>query len=167
MSKNTKRFLASFAIAALSSSSIPMVHAAAAGTAKGTLTLQGEKKSASIELTHAYLFVAPDKFDEKKTTRTIVFTTEDERAALEACADTSCAILSTKDGLTVELAEAPMANWWAHIAPTQASGTAAGALRLEVDTPDRLSGMFQTGGAGSPVEAAITFDAPLVKTFKK
>ena len=142
--------------------------AADAGSAKGTLTLPGESKPASIALTHAYFFVAPDTFDEKKTSRTIVFTTADERATLEACENTSCAILSSKDGMTVEIADASQANWWAHIAPIQVSGTAVGqALTLSVDKPDRLSGTFKIGDAGSSVSTAITFDAPLVKTFTK
>ena len=166
MPKNTNRFLVSFAIAALSSP-MTLSHAADAGSAKGTLTLAGENKPASVELTHAYFFIAPDKFDEKKSARTLVFTTADERATLEACSDTSCAILSTKDGLTVELAEEPMANWWAHIAPMQYSGTAVNALKLSVDKPDRLSGTFKMGESGTGAMTAVTFDAPLVKIFTK
>ena len=168
MSQTTRRLLAASAIALLFSSAAPLLLAADAGSAKGTLTMKGEEKSQSIELTHAYFFIAPDTFDEKKITRTIVFTTADERSTLDACKNTSCAILSDKDGMTVEVADASMANWWTHVGSHQMSGTAVGhALTLSVDKPDRLAGTFTVGEAGSSMVTSVTFDAPLVKTFTK
>lgn len=158
-----------FAIAlgiSLPSLAIHSTFAASGDSAKGTLTVETQDKPASVELAHAYLISGPDSFDEKKMTRRIVFTKSDERATIEACEHVSCATLSSSDGMTIDLPEGSAPNWWAHVHPVQYSGTEdADALKLSVDTPERLAGSFKI--STSAVSASIVFDAPLVKSFPK
>ena len=138
--------------------------AAGGDSAKGTLTVETEKGTASVELTHAYLVSGPDTFDPKKTTRRVVFTKTDERATIEACSDVSCATLSSSDGMTVELGDDSAANWWAHVHPVQYSGMSEpGDLKLSADTAERVAGTFKIGTSG--VKTSVVFDAPMVKTF--
>jgi hypothetical protein len=140
------------------------VPAAGSDSAKGTLTVEKEKGTASVELAHAYLVSGPDTFDPKKVTRRIVFTKTDERATIEACNDVSCATLSSSDGMTVELGDDSAANWWAHVSPMQYSGMSEpGELKLSADTAERVAGTFKIGTSG--VKTSVVFDAPLVKTF--
>jgi len=140
------------------------VLAAGSDSAKGTLTVEKEKGTASVELAHAYLVSGPDTFDPKKVTRRIVFTKTDEREAIEACNDVSCATLSSSDGMTVELGDDSAANWWAHVHPMQYSGMSQnGDLKLSADTTERVAGSFKIYTSG--VKTTVEFDAPLVKTF--
>jgi hypothetical protein len=140
--------------------------AAAGDSAKGTLTVETEKGTASVELMHAYLVSGPDTFDPKKTTRRIVLTKTDERATIEACSDVSCATLSSSDGMTVELGDDSAASWWAHVHPMQYSGMSQeGDLKLSADSDKRIAGTFKIGTSG--VKTSVEFDAPLVKTFPK
>ena len=133
---------------------------------KGSLSVEGPDKSLSVTLTHAYYITGIDRFDETKTVRSIVFTTDDQRAAIDECEDLSCAMLSSSDGLKIDLDESGMINWWAHISPVQYSSMASGdALVLRVDKPDRLAGTFKLGS--SSTTTAIEFDASLVKDFSK
>jgi len=139
--------------------------ATAADSARGTLTVETESKPASVELAHAYLVSGPDTFDAKKITRRIVFTKSDERAAIAACSDVSCATLSSSDGMTIDLGEQSMASWWAHVHPMQYSGMSPSALKLSADSAERVAGTFQLDSGGA--KASIVFDAPLVKAFAK
>ena len=136
------------------------------GTAKGTLTLQGSDGSSSVTFAHAYYVTAPDSFDKTKPERRLVFTAEDQAAAIAACDTYRCAQLPMIDGLTFYLADQGMANWWAHVGQTQMSGVAlSSALKLRVDTPDHLAGTFKIGGGGASATATIEFDAKLTKAF--
>ena len=140
------------------------VPAAGSDSANGTLTVEKEKGTASVELAHAYLVSGPDTFDPKRVTRRVVFTKTDERATIEACNDVSCATLSSSDGMTVELGDGSAANWWAHVSPMQYSGMSEpGELKLSADTAERVAGTFRIGTSG--VKTSVVFDAPLVKTF--
>ena len=140
------------------------VLAAGSDSAKGTLTVEKEKGTASVELMHAYLVSGPDTFDPKKTTRRIVFTKTDERATIEACSDVSCATLSSSDGMTIELGNGSEANWWAHVHPMQYSGMSEpGELKLSADTAERVAGTFKINTSG--VKTSVVFDAPMVKAF--
>ncbi|MGA9422204.1 MAG: hypothetical protein WBW61_07560 [Rhodanobacteraceae bacterium] len=134
--------------------------------AKGNLSVEGPDDPLSVTLTHAYYVTGPDRFDETKTVRSIVFTKDDQRAAIGACADMRCAMLSATDGLQIDFAEPGMVNWWAHVSPIQYSSTASGdALKLSVDSPGRVAGTFKLGGSGATT--AIEFDASLVRDFAK
>lgn len=140
------------------------VLAGGASTAKGKLSVEGPDKTLSVTITHAYYITGIDRFDETRTVRSIVFTADDQHAALEECEDLSCAMLSSSDGLKIDLDQSGMINWWAHIAPVQYSSMAgADALVLSVDKPDRLAGTFKLGG--SSTAAIIEFDASLAKDF--
>ena len=136
------------------------------GTANGTLTLEGADTPLRVTFAHAYYITGPDSFDETKTTRSLVFTAEDQTDAIMGCSSRSCAELSMIDGLKIDLAEQGMANWWAHVGQKQYSGTAVGkSLSLRVDQPDHLAGTFKIGGSGAT--AAIEFDSALVKAFDR
>ena len=136
------------------------------GTAKGTLTIEGPDGPLSVTFAHAYYVTAPDSFDKTKPERRIVFTAEDQAAAIAECVDYRCAQLPMIDGLTFYLADQGMANWWAHVGQTQMSGVAlSSALKLRVDTPDHLAGTFKIGGGGASATATIEFDAKLTKAF--
>lgn len=140
--------------------------AAESTMARGNLSVEGPDKDLTITLTHAYYYSGKDRSDETRTVRSIVFTADDQRAAIDACDDTSCAMLSSSDGLQIELTGTGMANWWAHVSPIQYSGTAASdALKLSVDNADRVAGTFKIGGSGA--QATVEFDASLVRDFSK
>ena len=140
------------------------VLAAGSDSAKGTLTVETESKPASVELAHAYLVSGPDTFDPKKATRRVVFTKTDERAAIEACSDVSCATLSSSDGMTVELGDEPAASWWAHVHPMQYSGMSQKSdFTLSVNTAERVAGTLKISTSG--VKTTVEFDASLAKTF--
>ena len=152
------------ALAMLISLSAAPALAAGGDLAKGTLTVETESKPASVELVHAYLVSGPDTFDPKKATRRIVFTKTDERAAIEACSDVSCATLSSSDGMTVELGDEPAASWWAHVHPMQYSGMSQKSdLTLSVNTAERVAGTLKISTSG--VKTTVEFDASLAKTF--
>ena len=136
------------------------------GTAKGTLTLQGSDGSSSVKFAHAYYVTAPDSFDKTKPERRIVFTAEDQAAAIAACDTYRCAQLPMIDGLTFYLADQGMANWWAHVGQTQSSGVAMSSdVKLSVDTPDHLAGTLKIGGGGASATAKIDFNVTLTKVF--
>lgn len=136
------------------------------GTAKGTLTLQGSEGPLSVRFAHAYYITTPDSFDKTKPERRIVFTADDQAAAITECDTYRCAQLPMIDGLTFYLADQGMANWWAHVGQTQTSGVAlSSALTLRVDTPDHIAGTFKIGGRGANATATIEFDANLTKAF--
>ena len=137
--------------------------AAGGDSAKGTLTLQGEDKPVSVELTHAYYITGPDQFDPKKTTRRIIFAGADVRAAIEACDEASCAMHAFNDGMTIEMDDTSV-RYWAHVRPMQYSGMLErSALALGADKPDRLAGTVKLANSG--VTTTIVFDATLVKAF--
>jgi len=138
--------------------------AAAGDSAKGKLTVETESKPASVELAHAYLVTGPESYGSTKIVRRIVFTVADERSTIEACTDASCAKLSTRDGMTLDLGEGSTVDWWVHVHSTQYSGTLpASAFKLSTDTPERVAGTFDLGSQGAM--GVIVFDAPFVRAF--
>jgi hypothetical protein len=157
---------ASFLIALVLPLYTTTARAAESSTASGTLSVEGPDDPLSIKLTHAYYVTGPDRFDETKTVRSIVFTADDQRAAIDACADMRCAMLSSSDGLQIEIGDSGVVNWWAHVSPIQYSSTAgAEALELRVDSANRVAGTFKLGGSGAT--AAVEFDASLARDFAK
>lgn len=138
--------------------------AASSDSAKGTLTVQGEDKPIRVELTHAYYITGPDQFDPKKTTRRIIFASEDVRAAIDACDEASCAMHVFNDGMTLEMDDTSSVRYWAHVRPMQYSGVLErSTLALGTDKPDRLAGTLKLANSG--VSTTIVFDATLVKAF--
>lgn len=139
----------------------------AADTAKGTLKMTSEGKPVSIAINHVYYITGPDSFAPTQTTRRLIFSTEDARAAIDACDSARCAMSSIGDGMTVELeADTPMARWWVHVHATQQSGMGnASILSLSTDTPQRVAGALTINSLG--VDAKIAFDASLVHAFDK
>ena len=144
----------------------PAILAAESTMAKGALSLEGPDDPLVVTLAHAYYVTGPDRFDPTQTVRSVVFTTSDQRAAMAACADMRCAMLSSSDGLQIELGDGGSVNWWAHVAPVQYSSSAGSdALKLRVDSPERVAGTFKLAGSGATT--AIEFDASLVRDFAK
>jgi hypothetical protein len=134
--------------------------------ASGTLSVEGPNEPLAVTLAHAYYVTGPNRFGETRTVRSVVFTADDQRAAIDACADLSCTRLSSRDGLKIDLDESGMVNWWAHIATVQYSSTETGdALTLSVDSADRVAGTFKLSGSGATT--SIEFDASLVRDFSK
>lgn len=134
--------------------------------ARGTLSVEGHGDPLTISLAHAYYITGKDRFDETRTVRSIVFTADDRRAAMADCADLGCAMLSSSDGLKIDLSESGTVVWWAHIAPIQYSSSASGdVLKLSADTAERVAGTFELAGSGAT--ATIEFDATLVRDFSK
>jgi hypothetical protein len=134
--------------------------------AKGTLSVAGPDAPLKVTLTHAYYVTGPDRFDATRTVRSIVFTVDDQRAAIVACADLRCAMLSSSDGLKIDLAETGSIDWWAHVSPIQYAGTASrDALELGADSAGRIAGTFKLAGSGAAT--AIRFDASLIRDFAK
>ena len=73
---------------------------------------------------------------------------------------------ASSDGITIDLPDGAAPNWWAHVHPTQYSGTSEpGELELRADTAAHVAGTFKISTPG--VTASIVFDAPLIKTFPK
>jgi hypothetical protein len=144
----------------------PGAIAAASSTATGSLSVEGPDAPLELSLKHAYYISGPDRFDETKTVRSIVFTADDQRAAINACRDMRCAMLSSSDGLQIEIGDSGAINWWAHVAPIQYSSTAGGdALTLSVDGAERVAGTFKLDGSG--VTTTVKFDTSLVRDFSK
>ncbi|WP_371280945.1 hypothetical protein [Dokdonella sp.] len=144
----------------------PVVMASESSMATGKLSVEGPDATLVISLNHAYYVSGPNRFDETKTVRSIVFTADDQRAAINACPDMRCAMLSSSDGLQIEIGDDGAVNWWAHVAPIQYSSTASGdALKLSVDSAGRVAGSFKLGGSGAT--AAVEFDASLIRDFSK
>ena len=139
--------------------------ALAADTATGSLKMTAEGKPVSIAINHVYYITGPDSFAPTLTTRRLIFSTEDTRAAIDACATESCAMSSIGDGMTVELeSDTPMARWWVHVPRAQQSGMGnASMLSFSNDSPERLAGTLTINSLG--VDTKITFDAGLVKVF--
>lgn len=155
-----------FALAVFCVSTVAVAFAAGTSTAEGTLTVKGSSNPLSVKLAHAYYFVGPDAFDKTKTIRNIVFTASDKQKTIEACTNTSCADLSSVDGLEIGLTESGNVKWWAHIAPMQYASSDISALTLDVDTPKHVAGTFKLGGsADANVTVSVKFDATLIKTF--
>ncbi|MEO8011092.1 MAG: hypothetical protein ABI650_05565 [Dokdonella sp.] len=143
------------------------VPAIAADSAKGTLKMISEGKPVSIEIHHVYYITGPDSFAPTLTTRRLIFTTEDARAAIDACESARCAMYAIGNGMTVELeADSPMAKWWVQVRPTQQSGMGnASIVSLSSNTPERVAGTLTINSLG--VDTKITFDAGLVNAFEK
>lgn len=157
-----RSLLLSFASALIAPGAI----AAASTTATGSLSVEGPDAPLVISLKHAYYVSGPDRFDETKSVRSIVFTADDQRAAIDACPDMRCAMLSSSDGLQIEIGDDGTVNWWAHVAPVQYSSTTGGdALKLSVDSAGRVAGSFKLGGSGATT--AVEFDASLIRDFSK
>lgn len=164
MSRQSTRILVSAAVVAALLAPAASVLAEASGSAKGTLTVQGEDKPLSVELKHAYLVSGPATFDQTQMARRIVFTANDERSTIVACKDIRCATLLSADGVTVELPPDSAPGWWAHVGTVQYSSTGdSDALKLSTDSAERLAGTFTIDR--TMVTTAIAFDAVLVKTF--
>lgn len=136
-----------------------------AGTAKGTLTVDDNGGSLSGTITHAYYITGPDSFDASNIQRIIVFTADDQTDAIAACADKSCAELSTVDGLKIDLSIEDMTQWSAHVGSVQRTGISGNGLTLRKDTPEHLAGTFRLKDSG--VTADIEFDAKLIKAFDR
>lgn len=140
--------------------------AVAADSAKGTLTVQGEDKPLSMELSHAYFITGPDDFDATKTTRRVILTAEDVRSIIDACEDAGCAMYSFSEGMWVLIDDSSTMRWWGKVKPVQQSGMLnRSALVLTTDNADRLAGTLTLDNAGKPMK--IIFDASLVKAFAK
>ena len=141
------------------------VPAIAADSAKGSVEVTSEGKPISISINYVYYITGPDSFAPKQRTRRLIFTTDDARAAIDACATASCAMSSIGDGMTVELeADTSMARWWVHVPSFQQSGMGnASMLSLSTDQPERVAGTLTINSLG--VETKIDFDAGLVKAF--
>ena len=164
MSRHSTRILAAAAVAAALLAPAAPVFADASGSAKGTLTVQGDDKPSSVELKHAYLVNGPSTFDQTQMARHIVFTAKDERSTIVACKDIRCATLLSADGITVELPPDSAPGWWAHVGTVQFSSTGdSDALKLSTESAERLAGTFTIDR--TMVTTAITFDAALAKTF--
>lgn len=134
--------------------------------ARGNLSIEGPDDPLQVKITHAYYITGIDRFDETRSVRSIVFTTDDRQAAMDACNDLGCAMLSSSDGIKIDLDDTGRVNWWAHVYPIQYSGTAgADSLKLSTDTADRIAGSFKLEGSGAT--AAIEFDTSLVRDFSK
>ncbi len=163
------RLLSLFAAIAILLAVPALIQAADANTASGTLTIQSAHKAFKIDLTHAYYVIGPDPYETDRTIRSIVFTTADQRAAIEGCKDTRCVGLLTVDFLRLDLDDDPrLVSWAARIDPASFSGGVAGsALKLGTDSSDRLAGTVTIGEAGTRTAGTIKFDASLVKTFAK
>ena len=144
----------------------PSAIAAGLSTARGSLRVEGPDDALVVRLTHAYYVSGPDRFDETKTVRSIVFTADDQAAAIDACPDMRCAMLSSSDGLQIEIGDNGTVDWWAHVAPVQYSSSAGGdALKLSVDSAERVAGTFKLSGSGATT--AVEFDAALARDFSK
>lgn len=139
----------------------------AADTVSGTLKMISQDKPVSIEINHVYYITGPDSFAPAQTTRRLIFSNVDARAAIDACETASCAMSAIGNGMTVELeADTPMARWWVRVKPTQQSGmTNASIVSLSTDTPERLAGTLTINSLG--VDTKIMFDAGLVHAFAK
>lgn len=139
----------------------------ATDTAKGALKMTSEGKPVSIPINPVYYITRPDSFAPTQTTRRLIFSTEDARAAIDECNSARCAMSSVGDGMTVELeTDTPMARWWVHAHTTQQSGMGnASIVSLSTDTPQRVAGALTINSLG--VDAKVTFDAILVNAFAK
>jgi hypothetical protein len=158
----SRRFPTAFAVALIAFAAPSF--AADNDSAKGKLILQSEDKPVSVELMHAYYITGPDQFDPKKTTRRIIFASEDVRAGIDACDEASCAMHALNDGMTIEMDDTSSMRYWAHVRPMQYSGMLErSALALGTDRPDRLAGTVKLANSG--VTTTIVFDATLVKAF--
>ncbi len=143
---------------------------AAGGTAKGSLTYNAKTGAITIAPTHAYLVKGPDAIEPGKTIRKLIFSTADLGARIASCATMSCTDADLGEGMTVDLDAGPRLNYWVVLngQRVQYSGTApTSALKLTADTQERLAGTLALDGAGAGPQAAIEFDAPLVKALTK
>ena len=154
------------AAASLSSSN----SAQAAEKASGSLTYKGTKKTFTLALKHAYLVKGPDTFDEKKTVRRLVLTSDDFSSAIKGTDALNGFDGKLNEGMIVEL-DGPRLNYWVVLNDqlVQYSGTVEpSALTASADKSDQLKGKLtiDDSSAGGP-KVDVEFDAPLVKAFAK
>lgn len=155
-----------FAVAAL----VSLSFAQAAEKASGTLIYKGTKKTFTLALKHAYLVKGPDTFDEKKTARRLVLTSEDFSSAIKGTDALNGFDGNLGEGMIVEL-DGPRLNYWVVLNGqlVQYSGTVEpSALTASIDKPDQLKGKLtidDTSAGGPKVD--VEFDAPLAKAFAK
>lgn len=144
---------------------------AAAPPSKAVIQGKAVVLGKTVDLRHAWLVRAPNKFDKTKLSSVIVLSADDISAAIRKCPDRMCLTYEAlKNGLLVEPSEN---GFWVFVAnpnlpvDTQFSGPSAGdtGWKTSAKTADRFAGTLRYDDKDRKTSCDLTLDAPFLKEF--